>query len=252
MSAQIHLRLYAQLNDFLPPEQRQAELILELKQPRSVKDLIESIGVPHTEVDLILANGRSVDFTYPVQLADRLSVYPVFQILDCATLIHCQPAALAEPRFVLDVHLGRLTAYLRLLGFDSLYRNDYDDPALADISASEQRILLTCDRQLLMRNQVSYGYFVRARQPRLQLLEIMSRYQLFDKQQPFTRCMHCNGLTRLVHKKDIEQQLLADTRKYYDEFYQCETCNKIYWKGSHYKKLQAVIDNLMINSPDKN
>lgn len=254
MAQQITLLFYYSLKDFLAADQRDTELRHELKHPRSVKDLIESLGVPHTEVDLILANGRAVDFDYLVRPDDYLQCYPRmseqqlqrsgFTAEQLAGLKHNMPPTPDEPRFVLDVHLGRLAAYLRLLGFDCLYDNAYDDPELADISARQDRILLSCDRQLLMRKQVVYGYFVRARQPKQQLMEIMSYYDLFEKQKPFTRCMHCNGTTRLVHKKDIEDQLLDDTRKYYDEFYQCDSCNKIYWQGSHFKKLESLISAL--------
>lgn len=244
MSEQINIRFYEELNDFLSPEQRKTVFNHELKKERSVKDLIESIGVPHTEIDLIIANGESVDFNYQVQGGDRISVYPVFESLDISPLRHCQPKPLRNTRFILDVHLGRLAAYLRMLGFDTLYRNDYDDPDLADISASEHRILLTCDRKLLMRKQITHGYFVRARLPQQQLLEILSRFDLYNNQKPFTRCMHCNGKTQPVNKQEIESQLLPKTKKYYNEFFQCEACNKIYWKGSHYLKMQAMINKI--------
>lgn len=246
MTEQIYIRIYEALNDFLPVSLRKCGFYHELKKPRSVKDLVESIGIPHTEIDLIIVNGKSVDFNYQVQPADKISVYPIFQSLDISPLQRCQPEPLSIPRFILDVHLGRLAAYLRMLGFDSLYRNDYDDPALADISAKEDRILLTCDRLLLMRKQVSYGYFVRARQPQQQLLEILLRYDLYGKLKPFTRCISCNGETRVVNKKTIKDQLLAKTQKYYDEFFQCNQCNKIYWKGSHYLKMQVMIDKLKV------
>ena len=247
MLEQVNIRFYEELNDFLPSDLRKTDFNHELKKSRSVKDLIESIGVPHTEIDLIIVNSESVDFNYPVQNGDHISVYPVFESLDISQLKHNQPQPLRNTRFVLDVHLGRLAAYLRMLGFDTLYRNDYDDPELADISASEHRILLTCDRQLLMRKQITHGYFVRARHPQQQLLEVLSRFDLYNNQHPFSRCMHCNGKTRLVNKKDIESQLLAKTNKYYNEFFQCESCSKIYWKGSHYLKMQNMINKINPN-----
>lgn len=254
MSRHINLYFHDELNDFLPVHLRFLEFKHELKNNRSAKDLIESLGVPHTEVDLIIVNGTSVDFEYGVQGGDRIEVYPPLnqaQLEQLAlkaspepTLQHCQPEALPNPRFVADVHLGRLAAYLRLLGFDTLYRNDYEDALLADISADEQRILLTCDRQLLMRKQIVYGYFVRSRQPQQQLLEILSRFDLHSRLKPFTRCMHCNGELQAVDKQEIESQLPAKTVKYYTEFFQCSQCKKIYWKGSHYLKLKAMISRI--------
>ena len=248
MQEQVNIRFYEELNDFLPQDQRKIDFNHALKKPRSIKDLIESIGVPHTEVDLIIVKGESVDFNYMVKDGDRISVYPMFESLDISPIKHCQPAPLRDPRFVLDVHLGRLAAYLRMLGFDTLYRNDYDDPTLADISADEHRILLTCDRRLLMRKQITHGYFVRARQPHQQVLEILARFDLYNNQKPFTRCIHCNGKTHAVNKQDIETRLLPKTKKYYDEFYQCEGCGKIYWQGSHYLKMQEMINNFKVNA----
>ena len=248
MPQQISLRFYQELNDFLPAEQRETRFSYELKSPRSAKDLIESIAVPHTEVDLIVVNGESVDFDYGVQEGDQISVYPLSASLGISLvsipLKHCQPKSLRDSRFVLDVHLGKLAGYLRMLGFDTLYRNDYEDPTLARISVEEDRILLTCDRQLLMRKHIIHGYFVRSRDPQQQLLEILTRFDLVNKLHPFTRCMNCNGKIQAVGKEVIRSKLLEQTKKYYDEFYLCESCDKIYWKGSHYQKMQKTIEKL--------
>ena len=244
MSKQVILRFYAELNDFLPAAQQKKALCYKLKQKRSIKDLIESIGIPHTEVDLIIINGEAVDFSHLVRAGEHISVFPAFTSLDVSPLKHCQPEPLALPRFVLDNHLGRLAAYLRMFGFNTLYRNDYNDAELVEITEHEQRILLTCDRQLLMRTKVIYGYFVRSRDPQQQLLEIMKRYNLNQYKKPFTRCMECNGEIIAVSKEEIEDQLPADAKKYYSNFSRCQQCNKIYWQGSHYLKMKAMIDNI--------
>ena len=262
MSKQITLRFYRELNDFLPKDKRGREFSVDFTKTRSIKDLIESIGIPHPEIDLIIINSdsddaRSVDFSYQVLAGDHISVYPSLdstaddptieeQAIIAEVLHHNRPQPLAEIRFVLDVHLGRLAAYLRLLGFDTWYKNDCDDPALAKLSASEQRMLLTCDRLLLMRKQVSYGYLVRNRQPKQQLLEVLSHFDLTSKTRPFTRCMHCNGMTQAVDKQAIATELLPKTMEYYNEFFQCESCKKVYWKGSHYQKLKQMVDKLNI------
>lgn len=253
MSSQINIRFHEELNDFLRPEQRGIDIHHELKQARSIKDLAESIGVPHTEIDLIIVNNESVDFDYLIQGGDQIDLYPVlkpsaFESLAISPLKHCQPEPLHMPRFVLDVHLGRLAAYLRMLGFDTLYRNDYDDPTLANISVDEHRTLLTCDRQLLMRKQITRGYFVRTRQTQQQLLEILSRFDLYNNQKPFSRCIHCNGETQPVAKKKIEGQLLAKTKKHYNKFFQCKACKKIYWEGSHYLKMKTMINKIKADS----
>ena len=168
-------RFYAELNDFLPVESRMKELARHFDVSGSVKDLIESFGVPHTEVDLVLINSESADFTCLVRDQDRVSVYPVFESLDISAASRVRPAPLRELRFVLDVHLGRLAAYLRMAGFDALYRNDASDAELASISVSERRVLLTRDRYLLMRTEVNRGYWVRSTDPRQQVVEVLER-----------------------------------------------------------------------------
>ncbi|MGE3481751.1 MAG: Mut7-C RNAse domain-containing protein [Gammaproteobacteria bacterium] len=237
----IQIRFYEELNDFLPPAQRKVTFRHHLKQAASIKDTIEALGVPHTEIDLILVNGHSVGFDYPVQDGDRISVYPVFEALDITPVTRLRPAPLRVTRFVLDVHLGRLAAYLRLLGFDTLHRNDYDDPTLAEISVNERRILLTRDRRLLMRKQITHGYYVRATRPREQLLEVLIRFDLLKAQRPFTRCLHCNGAIAAVSKAGILPRLQPRTRIAYNEFWQCQSCGKVYWKGMHYRRLCELI-----------
>lgn len=249
MSTKINIRFYAELNDLVAPQQRNISFEHESKKPRSVKDLIESIGVPHTEIDLIIVDGVSVDFSHPIAGGEQISVYPLSVKPDISARIHNQPEPLSDPRFVLDVHLGRLAVYLRMVGFDCLYRNDYDDPDLAEISASENRILLTCDLKLLMRKQVEHGYLLRSRQPRQQIGEVLKHFRLFDHECEFARCLRCNGIILQVDKQEIVSQLLPLTSKYYDEFFQCEQCKKIYWEGSHYKKMQAMVETL--KSPAK-
>ena len=250
MPGSVQIRFYEELNDFLPPERRKTSFTHHFKQPGSIKDVVEALGVPHTEIDLILVNGHSVDFDYLVQDGDRISVYPVFEALDITPVIRLRPAPLRVTRFVLDTHLGRLAAYLRMFGFDTLYRNDYDDPTLADISAREHRILLTRDRQLLMRKHINHGYFVRETQPKKQLAEIFARFDLYGSARPFTRCMHCNGNIRPVAKEQIESHLLPCTKAWRNEFWQCDTCRKIYWKGTHYQRMTQIITQINQSSPD--
>jgi uncharacterized protein with PIN domain len=241
MPDKVNMHFYAELNRLLPAEQRDTSFNYEIKKTRSVKDLIEAIGVPHTEVDLIFVNDESVEFTYQVEGGEQIRIYPPSSSLDNPMLIHNQPTALVEPRFLLDVHLGRLATYLRMLGFDTLYRNDYDDPTLADISAQQNRILLTCDRKLLMRKAITHGYLVSSRKPRQQIHQVLERFDLFDYQSELARCLRCNGIIQTVSKQAIAAQLLPLTKQYYDEFFQCDSCNKIYWEGSHHTKIQTLV-----------
>jgi hypothetical protein len=239
---QAFFRFYSSLNDFLPPERRQIEFLRKIKDRGSIKDAIEALGVPHPEVELILVNGQSVGFNYLVQEGDHISVYPQFTSLEVSDVSLVQPEPLDEPRFVLDVHLGKLATYLRLLGFDALYRNDYDDDELAQISSEEQRILLTQDRGLLKRSKVTYGYSVRSGNPEEQTAEVLQRFNLHHKIAPLQRCPRCNGELESVEKAAIEDQLPHYTRLSYDEFSQCQNCQQIYWKGAHYTRLQGLLE----------
>lgn len=235
-------RFYAELNEFLPADKRYQPMIISFKGRQSVKHLIESSGIPHTEVDLVLVNGKSVDFSYLVKQHDQVAVYPVFESLDITPLLRIRPKPLRVPRFVLDGHLGRLAAYLRMLGFDTIYRNDFDDEELADISAEQNRILLTRDRGLLKRRMVTRGFCLRTKDSRQQLLDVVRRFDLLTQVNPFTRCIACNGILRHVKKSDVLDELQPKTRKYFHEFSRCEDCGKIYWKGSHHDRMQTLLD----------
>jgi uncharacterized protein with PIN domain len=236
------IRFYAELNDFLSAERKNRTSMYTFSVSGSVKDAIEALGVPHTEVDLILANGQSVDFSYRLRNGDRISVYPVSESIDISSLERLRPTPLREVRFVLDTHLGKLAAYLRMLGLDAAYRSDYADEKLARISVDEKRILLTRDRGLLKRNTIIRGCFLRATSPREQLIEVLHRFDLFSSIAPFERCMHCNALLRPVPKEMVADRLLPETRQHYEEFRMCPECDRIYWKGSHYRRMQRFIE----------
>ncbi|MGL6162672.1 Mut7-C RNAse domain-containing protein [Microbulbifer sp.] len=248
--SQASFRFYRELNDFLPRAQRQCTLTHTFWVPGSVKDAIESLGVPHTEVDLILANGESVDFDYRVQDGDRISVYPQFECLDITPLTRLRPQPLREPRFVLDCHLGRLARYLRMLGFDTLYRADYGDDTLLQISLEQKRILISRDRGLLRRSELERGYYVRATRPRQQLAEVVQRLQLERKALPFSRCIACNGPLAAVGKGAVEPLLPENTRRYFREFFQCGDCRRVYWKGSHFERMQLLVQEVLQHTGD--
>ncbi len=238
-----YFRFYGLLNDFLPTSRKQQGFRYLVRGNPAIKDTIEALGIPHPEVELILANGRAVDFSYSLQDGDRFSVYPHFTSLPLGSM-QILRLPLPSSRFVLDVHLGKLATYLRLLGFDTWYRYDCDDPELAAISNSEQRILLTRDRGLLKRSIVTYGYWVRAIEPIQQSREVLQRFALWAKIQPFRRCLRCNGDLVSVELDEVSARLPAKTRQYYDEFFLCQKCQQVYWKGSHYSDLQQLVEKL--------
>lgn len=265
--ARVTFRFYAELNDFLPPPRRQVAFEHVLEGPGSVKDAIEALGVPHTELDLILANGESVDFSYRLADGDRIAAYPVFESLDITPLLRVRPEPLRHPRFVLDTHLGRLASYLRLLGFDALYDKGADDETLAGLAANERasggydpqgyalqghdsqgsdsqgrRILLTRDRGLLKRGQVTHGYCLRSTDSREQLREVVHRFDLAGAARPFTRCLACNGELRPAAKEEVRHLLSEQTCRLYDEFGRCAACGRVYWKGGHYERMRDLVE----------
>jgi uncharacterized protein len=245
---EVEVRFYGPLNDFLSPPSKMRTFTWAFRVAGSVKDMIESMGVPHVEVDLILANEEAVDFDHRLRDGQRIAVYPTFRSLDVSGLSWI----LRQPRlsfcFIADTHLGRLAAYLRMLGFDTLYRNDYGDEELAAISAREDRVLLTRDIALLMRTIVTWGHYLRATDPARQVVEVLGRFDLSESISPFSRCMHCNAVLRTTSKERISHRLLPETKQHYEEFFLCPQCDRIYWKGSHYRRMQALIERLISTS----
>lgn len=240
---QAQIRFHAELNDFLPRDNRQNSIVCAVEGKPSVKHLIESLGIPHTEVYRILVNDNPVNFAYHVQDGDHIHVYPASVNFGASEgVIQSQPAG--ERRFILDNHLGKLAAYLRMLGFDTLYRNDYQDEELARVASQRERILLTRDRRLLMRSVITYGYWVREKAPRRQLLEVTRRYDLFPAITPFRRCMRCNGILQATRKEEVLHRLEPLTKLYFEEFHVCSVCDRVYWRGSHFERMQQFIEQL--------
>lgn len=237
-------RFYAELNDFLTLDRRGMEFEHAFELPGSVKDMVESLGVPHTEVALLLINGASVPFTATVNDADRVVAFPAFRALDVSGLSKVLAPPLPDTRFVLDIHLGRLATYLRMAGFDALYRNDYSDEQLAEVSIREQRIVLTMDRGLLKRNSITHGYFVRSSNPRQQLAEVMRRFSLFGNIAPFTRCLECNQPLVSARKEDVLDRLPQRVKELHSAFAVCPSCSRVFWKGSHYEHMRRFLEGI--------
>lgn len=239
--ARVTLRFYEELNTFLPADRRKRSYSLDVLANPSVKDVIESQGVPHTEVDLVLVNGESVDFAHQVRDGDRISVYPVFEGLDISRASLVRPEPLRHTRFILDVHLGKLARLLRLFGFDTLYRDDYEDAEIVDIAEEERRIILTRDQGLLMRRRVTHGYWLRSQDPLTQAAEVLARFDLTEQTRPFSRCPRCNGVLEEVPAEEVADRVPPESRRHYDRFYQCRLCGQVYWQGSHYAGIVASL-----------
>ena len=240
----VDVRAYAELNDFLAPESRGVTVRRPFRSHQTVKDVLEAMGIPHTEVDLILVNGTPQGFSHRPTAGDRIAAYPMFEALDVASTSRLRPVPLRDPRFVVDVNLGRLARLLRVLGFDVWWSTDADDPTLADVSLNEHRILLTRDRGLLKRRAITHGLFVHSQDPEEQTLEVLRRLDLRQRLAPFTRCVRCNGKLAAVSKDEVADQLEPLTRRYYQEFSRCADCGRIYWAGAHHARLVGLVERL--------
>ncbi len=234
-------RFYEELNDLLPKHRRKRSFFHSFSGSPSVKDVVESLGVPHTEIDVILVDGESVGFDRRLEGGERVAVYPVFERFDVKGLTRLRPEPLRDPKFIADVHLGKLARYLRLLGIDTLYERALDDEGIARKSREGRRIVLTRDRGLLKRKIVTHGYTVRSHHADAQLLEVVEAFDLRRRIASFTRCLQCNGAVRSVEKASVERLLPAHTRESYDRYLQCESCGSIYWSGAHYRRLAAIV-----------
>jgi len=237
----VTVRFYEELNDFLSAARRKRSFDVPFTESRSVKDLIEAQGVPHTEVDLILIDGCSAAFDQVVGDGQRVAVYPAFESLDIGGVSRLGRPPLRDIRFVADVHLGKLVRRLRLLGFDCLYDPAWGDRELADRSAALARVLLTRDRGLLKRSIVTHGMYIRSDVPAEQLRQVVWRLDLADNVSPLSRCLTCNGLLCPVDRQAVRGRVPARTYRHTREYCECEVCGKLYWCGTHSRRLQEII-----------
>jgi len=238
-------RFYEELNDFLPAGRRRREFDCACPNGATVKHMIEALGVPHTEVELILLDGESVDFDRAILDGDRLAVYPMFERLDISPLLRVRASPLRVLRFVADAHLGGLAALLRMSGFDTLYENAFDDSEIAEISAHEGRIVLTRDRELLKRRIISHGCYLHTRKPREQLAELFERLDLARSARPFSRCLHCNHPLRELPTEQACARVPPRVAEWHTRFFSCDHCEQVFWEGSHWRSMRALLEPLL-------
>jgi uncharacterized protein with PIN domain len=246
---QVTIRIYGPLNDFLSATQRQVELRVSFAGPRSVKDLVEGIGVPHPEIDLILVNEESVPFEATVHDGDRIAAFPRFRTVEISEVTRVRPRPPAAVRFALDGHLGKLGRRLRLVGLDAVCPAGANDDALAGLATQDGRILLTRDRELLKRRIVTHAYFIRETDPHRQLVEVLQRYGPLAVK-PFSRCLRCNSQLHAVSKAAVESILPSRTREHYRRFWRCSGCGHVYWQGTHWARLVRAVDAALAASRD--
>jgi len=242
-------RFYEELNDFLAPARRGHEFACRCARAATAKHMIEALGVPHTEVELVFVNGESVGFERALRDGDRVAVYPKFEAFDVTPLVRVRERAMRETRFVADAHLGGLAHLLRMTGFDTLYDNHFSDDEIERLAVAQGRIVLTRDRELLKRRGVTHGCYVRALRSELQLREVFDRLDLAGSAQPFTRCLSCNARLRPIDKAQVAEQLPPVVRQRYQHFSACEGCARVFWEGTHWRRMRELVDSLLATTP---
>jgi len=215
------------------------------KTPVTVRETIESLGIPLSEVDMVLVNETSVDLEHKLKEYDYISVFPVFESMDISSITKVRKTALRTTLFVVDAHLGTLAKHLRMLGFDTLYRSDIDDNEIISVARKEKRIILTRDKPLLKSKEASHGYFVRSIEKHEQLIEVIKKFDLYSQFKSFTRCMTCNTILVKADKDEIQNKIDKDIFRRFNEFLYCKHCDKVFWKGSHFMRMKAYIRELV-------
>ena len=244
----VTFRFYEELNDFLTPVRRGHEFVCACSRSATTKHRIEALGVPHTEVELVLVNGESVGFDCLLGNGDRVAVYPKFEALDVAPLLRVREQPLRVTRFIADAHLGGLARLLRMSGFDTLYENQFRDDEIERLSSSEGRIVLTRDRDLLKRRGITHGCYVHAVRSPQQLGEIFSRLDLARSARPFTLCLHCNAPLRSIDKAQVAAVLPPSVRAHHERFTFCDICERVFWEGSHWRRMRSTLEGYLGSS----
>jgi uncharacterized protein with PIN domain len=233
------VRFAAQLRMFLAPRHRAGRVRVTCDGTSTLGHVVESFGVPLTEVGALRVGGLSVGAlrmdARTVPAGHRLAAGETATVSAMP-----RPQRLAEARFLLDVHLGTLARRLRLLGIDTAYANDRDDDTLIEEANAGHRVLLTRDRGLLRRRRLWLGAYVRGDDPDDQLRDVLDRFA--PPLAPWTRCTACNGVLEPVPKEDVEALLEPGTRRTYDLFTRCAACGRVYWRGAHGGRLAAIVD----------
>ena len=231
-----------ELNDFLSPGRRGREFSVPCARNATTKHMIEALGVPHTEVALITVHDQVAGLDQLLQDGDHVAVYPHVGLPDTAQRNGLGAGPQTEQRFIADAHLGGLARLLRMAGFDTLYSNEWRDREIADIALREHRTVLTRDRDLLMLRDISLGCYVHALKPDQQFVEIMSRLMLADSIRPFSRCLECNAPLQAIAKSQVLPRLPPTVQTSHEHFTHCALCDRVYWQGSHWQRMQHVLD----------
>jgi uncharacterized protein with PIN domain len=235
-------RFYEELNDFLAPERRKREFASPCARAATTKHMIEALGVPHTEVELILVNGESAGFDKLLEEGDRVAVFPKFEMLDITPVLRVREHPMRTIRFLADAHMGGLAHLLRMAGFDTLYDNNFDDKEIETIVVRDSRVVLTRDRELLKRRAITHGCYVHTLKPPEQLCEIVERLDLGRHVRPFTLCLECNIPLHSIEKAKVLDRIPQSVRERFENFSTCDSCGRVFWAGSHWQRMRGMLE----------
>ncbi|WDP92828.1 MAG: hypothetical protein HUN04_25135 [Desulfobacter sp.] len=212
----------------------------DIRRRASVKDIIESLGVPHTEVGEIRFNGGAVDFNFipgPPGTLEVTGIDPPFEVFRPSLL---RPRPLKRFRFIADLNVMKLGRYMILLGFDVCLARAMADGQIAEQADAQGRIVLTRDTRLLFRKKNRFARRIRENLPMAQLLETLHFFGLSPAPHRFfTRCVRCNRPLAPVGKAKVYHLLEPKTQKYFHDFLRCPGCGQVFWKGSHHDRILA-------------
>ncbi|MCP4760952.1 MAG: hypothetical protein GY870_04160 [archaeon] len=231
---------------FLTNNKKSSQFVYCLNRKASIKDIIESLGVPHTEVGHLDFNNQEIDFSYIPVSQGVLTVHAIHLPFNVMIPSVLRPMPFNNIKFIADINVIKLGRLLILLGFDVNYSSHYSDNKIADIAEKECRIVLTRDTDLLKRKKIIFARRVKANLPYDQLIEVINFFGLQKLILFFSRCSACNIKLEIVEKNDVIHLLEPKTKKYFDNFFQCPQCKKIFWKGSHYENIQKQLSSLRI------
>ena len=217
------------------------EIDYPLTRRASIKDIIEALHIPHTEISSISQNDTEISFSHIPEAGERLLFHSFYPGTDVTRPTLLRPDPLPTTSFIVDINVGKLAKLLRMSGIDTLYDPQLQEKDIARLAAADRRILLSRNRDLLRRKCILWGHLVRAEQPEKQLAEVMTLFGLHDAIQPFSRCLQCNALLQPVEKSAILHRLEPLTRIYYQKFHVCPGCEQIFWQGSHHKRMEELI-----------